>query len=462
MKWIFVAGLPVFALLSGCMMNSSPPEAIAPGVPWAVTHPPESVDPAVYLDLDDPTDPYASVYADFRARRLRDRADPEMPPALPRYPALHRTAERPWDDLEQALSFDWQEAGTERPREAEALRDAFAARLAFDHPDVKIVQMMLAPGGVLPAHAGGSPGVWIVVGGRGEITVEGETRTATPGTTVKLDPYDVRRLVAGEDEPLRVIWIRWAPGGDQAYVSAGYYMTGANMHLQPRQADMPEDYLFWGAVHRSTPVSEPTSNFARPGPGTSAGRARVRLQGWREDLGGMRDLYPDVPRWGHESGISWLSQAALKSAGFFFSKDMSRMSGIVDRMVEIARHKAIFRATRPDGNWDYNISETSWGPRSTYVEHSHLLPELYYILSGPVIYGVDGDLHEVGPGDILFNNSYAPHLAQGIVDGLVFDNFGSTWAPNGDRSVFDHPFLLLESLPAQSSTSRLGAAPSFH
>jgi quercetin dioxygenase-like cupin family protein len=176
----------------------------------------------------------------------------------------------------------------------------------------------------------------------------------------------------------------------------------------------------------------------------------------------MRDLYPDVPRWGHESGISWLSQAALKSAGFFFSKDMSRMSGIVDRMVEIARHKAIFRATRPDGNWDYNISETSWGPRSTYVEHSHLLPELYYILSGPVIYGVDGDLHEVGPGDILFNNSYAPHLAQGIVDGLVFDNFGSTWAPNGDRSVFDHPFLLLESLPAQSSTSRLGAAPSFH
>jgi hypothetical protein len=165
MKWIFVAGLPVFALLSGCMMNSSPPEAIAPGVPWAVTHPPESVDPAVYLDLDDPTDPYASVYADFRARRLRDRADPEMPPALPRYPALHRTAERPWDDLEQALSFDWQEAGTERPREAEALRDAFAARLAFDHPDVKIVQMMLAPGGVLPAHAGGSPGVWIVVGG---------------------------------------------------------------------------------------------------------------------------------------------------------------------------------------------------------------------------------------------------------------------------------------------------------
>ena len=76
MKWIFVAGLPVFALLSGCVMNSAPPEAIAPGVPWAVTHPPESVDPAVYLDLDDPTDPYASVYADFRARRLRDRAAP--------------------------------------------------------------------------------------------------------------------------------------------------------------------------------------------------------------------------------------------------------------------------------------------------------------------------------------------------------------------------------------------------
>ncbi len=122
--------------------------------------------------------------------------------------------------------------------------------------------------------------------------MEGETRTATPGTTVKLDPYDVRRLVAGEDEPLRVIWIRWAPGGDQAYVSAGYYMTGANMHLQPRQANMPEDYLFWGAVHRSTPVSEPTSDFTLPGAGTSAGRARVRLQRWREDLGGCETSTP--------------------------------------------------------------------------------------------------------------------------------------------------------------------------
>ena len=116
---------------------------------------------------------------------------------------------------------------------------------------------MLGPGGVLPAHAGGSPGVWIVVGGRGEITVEGETRTATPGTTAKLAPYGVRRLHAQGDEPLRVLWIRWAPGGDQTYIDAGYYLTGANMHLQPAQSTLPEDYLFWDAIYRSAAVADP-------------------------------------------------------------------------------------------------------------------------------------------------------------------------------------------------------------
>ena len=141
----------------------------------------------------------------------------------------------------------------------------------------------------------------------------------------------------------------------------------------------------------------------------------------------MTELYPDVPVFGHESRIPWLSAETLKKGGFFFSDDLGDLLAVADRMISIARHKAIFRASRPDGRWDFNFSESAWGARSTYVEHSHVIPEFYYVLSGPTVYGVDGIEHEVHPGDILFNNSYSPHLIRGIVDGLVFRAFSSTF-----------------------------------
>ena len=138
------------------------------------------------------------------------------------------------------------------------------------------------------------------------------------------------------------------------------------------------------------------------------------------------------------------------------------MGKVASRMIQIARHKAIYRATRPDGRWDFNFSESVWGARSTYVEHSHVIPEFYYLMNGHVIYGVDGNRYEVRPGDILFNNSYSPHLAQGIVDGMPFHSFSSTFAPNGDRSVFDRPYFLVEPLPEQPASARLAEDVAFH
>ena len=135
---------------------------------------------------------------------------------------------------------------------------------------------------------------------------------------------------------------------------------------------------------------------------------------------------------------------------------------VAEQMIQIARHKAIFRASRPDGRWDFNFSESAWGARSTYVEHSHVIPEFYYVLSGPVIYGVDGERYESMPGDILFNNSYSPHLAQGIVEGLVFRSFSSTFAPNGDRSVFERPYFMIEPLTDQAAGSVLPDGIEFH
>ncbi|MGB0906099.1 MAG: hypothetical protein ACPGVT_01300 [Maricaulaceae bacterium] len=64
--------------------------------------------------------------------------------------------------------------------------------------------------------------------------------------------------------------------------------------------------------------------------------------------------------------------------------------------------------------------------------------------------------------DIIYNNSYSPHLARGIVDGMPFDNFGASWAPNGDRSVFDRSVLWVEPLPQQAETANLPLNTKFH
>jgi quercetin dioxygenase-like cupin family protein len=417
---------------------------------------------SIYFDLDDPEDPYREVYADFRARRIQDMGDPDLPPPVPWYPATQFTRDMPWSKLEDVLRFDWTALRAASPDAVASLEMSAKARLAFDHPDVKIVQWMLGPGALLPSHATGAPGVYIVIGGEGEITREGETQRVEIGSTVKLEPYDVRRVQATGDAPLKLLWIRWAPGGDQSYLAAGYYLTGANAHIQPDQADMPGDYLFWDAVYATTPVDAPATPVAEGAAGSFYAAQASALANGRQSLGDERVLYPGVPAFGHESDHGWLSAETLKKGGFFFSKDAARMTAIVDRMIEIARHKAVFRASRPDGTWDYNISQSSWGPRSTYVEHSHLTPEFYYMMSGPVLYGVDDKLYRVMPGDVLYNNSYSPHLAQGIVDGMPFDNFGSSWPPNGDHSVYERPAFLVEPLPEQPESARLPEDASFH
>ena len=426
------------------------------------SHAPNQVDPAIYLKHDDPKDPFRAKYAEFRARRTRDMASPDSPAALDRYPALHRTNEQPWGSLEELLPFDWEALRAESPVAVAQLEDSVRLRIAFDHPDLKISQLMIGAGGHLPGHADGSPGAFIVVAGRGEITVEGRTSRVSPGSTVKLAPYDVRRIDAFADTPLRLLWIRWAPGGDQAYIDAGYYLTGANQHVQPVQATMSWAHLFWGEVFVNEFLPAPTRTVVVAAERSSYASAEQSLRAARGELGEARDPYPGVEIFGHESQVDWLSAETLKGAGFFFSDDLGSMGPVADRMIEIARHKAIFRVTRPDGRWDFNFSESVWGPRSTYVEHSHVIPEFYYVMSGPVIYGVDGERHRVGPGDIIFNNSYSPHFAQGVVDGLAFHSFSSTFAPNGDRRVFERDYFLVEPLVAQPESAFLGPNPSFH
>lgn len=422
----------------------------------------DEVDPAIYTAINDPNDPYGYKYAEFRERRERDMADPDSPRPLPLYRARHQTTGTPWGDLENLFPIDWAGLRELTPGRVEQLKGAMRLRVAFDHPDLKISQLVLGPEAVLPGHADGAPGAYIVISGRGEIRVGNESAHVTTGSTVKLEPYVVRSLEASAEEPLRLLWIRWAPGGDQAYVDAGYYLTGANQHIQPEQAKFEDDYLFWGGVDEAYGLVEAAANPAPSEAVPVYADATFGLRAAKAAFNADEPLYPGVSVFGHDSKIPWLSAETLKEGGFFFSDDLGSLLEVAEQMIQIARHKAIFRASRPDGRWDFNFSESAWGARSIYVEHSHVIPEFYYVLSGPVIYGVDGERHESMPGDILFNNSYSPHLAQGVVEGLVFRSFSSTFAPNGDRSVFERPYFMVEPLTDQAAGSVLSDSIEFH
>ncbi|MFK7977568.1 MAG: cupin domain-containing protein [Halioglobus sp.] len=461
--------LAALAILAGCA-NTQKESGQDTHVVIDKTLSADDIDPEIYFNADDPADPFASVYSGFRDRRAQDMADESKPPPIAAFPSVHLSQTRAWKPLEATLPFNWAAIYMEAPQEALQLEEVVKARVALDHPDVKIVELMIGPGATLPGHAGGAPGFYYVVGGSGEITVEDRTQTVSPGTTVKLHPYDVRRIYADTSEPLKIVWVRWAPGGDQQYLAAGYYLTGANQHVQPQQAELPWDFHFWDNEGETRLVENPQAAMAvtLTTNGTiSQQDSRFRqdaqaLDHRRKTLGDQRALYPNTPMFSHESDYNWIDEETIKGSGFFWAKDVSQLGALLQRWGDVMRLKGFFRASRADGGWDFNISQMAWGPRSRYVEHSHSIPEFYYMLSGPVEHWVGDRKYIARAGDIFLTNSYQTHQSRGIVNGLTFRNIGASWAPNGDRGVFARPFYLVEPLPQQPASARLGSTALFH
>ena len=55
----------------------------------------EDIDPAVYFDFGDPSDPFQEIYAAFRARRANDMADASKPPPIEPYESVHIMRDMP-------------------------------------------------------------------------------------------------------------------------------------------------------------------------------------------------------------------------------------------------------------------------------------------------------------------------------------------------------------------------------
>ena len=442
-----VATVVLVAACDGTVGDLSPPaatRAIAPG---------ESVSyreiPAGYYAATEENrklDPYDELVQTFRDRKARDLANPEAPPPFStkeRVPTRHRGSQAGWDELADVFRFDWEALRQASPAETEQLVQAVRARLVFDHPDLKIVELAVGPGGVLPAHAQAGPAGYHVLGGSADITVGESTVTVHPGTSVKLEAFAVRRVQVSSAASLKLLWFSWAPGGRQDYLSYGYYLTGSNFHVQPLEAVMPADYQHWDdAVRRRHEVVE--------------GRAPVGADRAAENR------YPASPIFSHEMDVEWLDFTNLGTAAFFWAEDAAKGAEVLRAWNRIVRMKGVFQAKVPEQGYDLNYSYIAIGPHAKYVTHSHATPEFYYILSGKTEWIVEGEEHTAVAGDLYLHAPYDDHEMRVLETGEPMRAVTGSWAPFGDRSVFEQPFQLAEPLPAQPAGAALAEDFDFH
>lgn len=397
----------------------------------------KSIDPQIYhpTEASRKIDPNDKILQAFRERKKRDMANPEMPRpfSISDYArAETRDVDVPWEDLSRIFKYDWKILKFEAPDKVAQMKKAVRARVIFSTPDVKIVELAVAPGGVLPAFSQAAPSAFHVLEGSAIFTSGKERAEVFVGSSIKVEPYDNIRVEVTSKRPLKLLWFRWAPGGDERYLSAGYYLTGSNFQIQPKEAEIPKDFAVWDE-NRSFKI----------------------LSGKKGKKCDTRALYPDTPTFRSLTDDNWLDFRSLTDGGFFWAADLKKMGSLMGVIQKIVRMTGVFRASVPCKQYDFNFSYIVWGPHSKYIMHSHATPEFYYILSGKtewMLGGLKGHTYLATPGNIYFHPPYEEHEMLGLGDDPLIAITGS-WAPYGDRSVFDKPFKLNEPLPTQKATA---------
>lgn len=381
-------------------------------------------------------DPNDKILQAFRDRKIKDLADPNMPRpfSISDYArAETRDIDVPWEDLSKIFKYNWKILEFEAPKKAAQLKKAVRARVIFSTPDIKIVEVAIAPGGILPAFSQAAPSAYHILEGSAKFTSGTKTAEVFVGTSVKVEPDDNVRIEVTSKKPLKLLWFSWAPGGDERYLSAGYYLTGSNFQVQPEEAEIPKNFAVWEKKKRFKILSNEPHKVSS---------AKV--------------LYPDVPTFRSKVDDNWLDFRSLTDGGFFWASDLKRMGSLMGVVQKIVRMTGIFRASVPGKQYDFNFSYIVWGPHSKYIMHSHATPEFYYILSGKtewMLGGTKGHTYTATPGNIYFHPPYVEHEMLGRGDDPLIAITGS-WAPYGDRSVFFKPFELNEALPTQKVTAQ--------
>jgi mannose-6-phosphate isomerase-like protein (cupin superfamily) len=69
------------------------------------------------------------------------------------------------------------------------------------------------------------PEIYLVTAGKAAWTVDDETRVVTAGMTIYAKSGAIHKMVNLTDEPVKAIWVWWAPGGDSDVFAGEYEFT---------------------------------------------------------------------------------------------------------------------------------------------------------------------------------------------------------------------------------------------
>lgn len=397
----------------------------------------KSINPEIYhpTKKSRALDPNDKILQGFRDRKAKDLANPNMPRpfSISDYArAETKDSDVAWEDLSKIFKYDWNILKFEAPARVAQLKKAVRARVVFSNPDFRITELAIAAGGILPSFSQPGPSAYHVLEGSADFTSGTETAKVFAGTSIKVEPNENVRIKVTSKTPLKLLWFSWAPGGDQRYLSAGYYLNGANFHIQPKNAAIPKNFAVWEKNKKFKILSDKSNKKSA-----------------------KRKLYPDSPTFRSKIDDNWLDFTALADGGFFWADDFKKMGSVMGIANKIVRMTGLFRASVPGKSYDTNFSYIVWGPHSKYITHSHATPEFYYILSGKTewrIGGTKGHTYTATAGNTYFHAPYQDHEMLGLEDGPLIAITGS-WAPYGDRSVFRKPFKLNEALPKQKKSA---------
>jgi quercetin dioxygenase-like cupin family protein len=110
----------------------------------------------------------------------------------------------------------------------------------IEQDDVQFGIWELAPHAIYHGHRHDAPEIYYVISGTGVWTVGASSREVGPGSTIYTAPGAVHKMVNSGDEPLRAVWLWWAPDGRREVFSGAYEYT----EPPPQQAT---NVAPWGA-----------------------------------------------------------------------------------------------------------------------------------------------------------------------------------------------------------------------
>ena len=95
----------------------------------------------------------------------------------------------------------------------------------IDRHDIQFGVWELAPLAIYHSHRHEVPEIYFITSGQARWSVGDETRDVSAGMTIYTKPGAVHKMVNLTEEPVKAIWVWWAPDGDTSVFAGDYEFT---------------------------------------------------------------------------------------------------------------------------------------------------------------------------------------------------------------------------------------------